>query len=69
MLNLDYGDNLNGEQAERFFKDSLKTISLSVLNEQIALFRRAYTQAETQEERKEILLKLDKLTKRLKEYR
>ncbi len=69
VLNLDFGDNLNGEQAERFFKDSLKTIGLSVLNEQIALSRRAYAQAETQEERKEILLKLDKLTKRLKEYR
>ncbi len=69
VLNLDYGENLDGEQAEQFFADSLKAMKYKALSEQIALFRNAYSAAETQEERAEILTKLDKLTKQLKNYR
>lgn len=69
VLNLDYGDNLNGERAEQYFADCVKAMKRKALNGQIALVRQAYTQAETQEERMEILSRLDKLTKLLKNYR
>lgn len=69
VLGLDYGDNLSGERAAQFFADSLKALKLRALNGQIALFRQAFQEAQTQEERTEILAKLDKLTKQLKNYR
>lgn len=69
VLNLDYGDNLNGERAELYFADSLKAMRLKALNEQIALCRAAYGEAQSREERIEILSRLDKLTKQLKNYR
>ncbi len=69
VLNLDYGDNLNGPQAEQFFADSLKAMKFKSLSEQISIFRSAYSSAETPEERAEILTKLDKLTKQLKSCR
>lgn len=69
VLGLDYGDNLSGPHAAQFFADSVKTLKLRALNGQIALFRQAFSEAQSQEERTEILSKLDKLTKQLKIYR
>jgi len=69
VLNLDYGDNLNGERAERFFSDSVRRLRLKALGDEIALCNTAYSQAETQGERQEILGKLNSLTKQLKNYR
>ncbi len=54
ILDLNYGDELSGEIAERFFRDSVKALSLEVIEKSIAACNARY-QAETDlEKRKEI---------------
>ena len=65
ILNLDYGDNLDGEAAERYFRDSLDVIERRSLNERIALERERHAAATTQEERREILVRINEYTKKL----
>ncbi len=66
VLNLDYGENLEGERAEQFFWDSVKILKRKSLNEQIARYTADYQKTERLEERREIALKLNELTKNLK---
>ncbi len=65
ILNLDFGDNLDGEAAERYFRDSLDVIERRSLNERIALERERHAAATTQEERREILVRINEYTKKL----
>lgn len=67
ILNLDFGDNLDGEAAERFFKDSVRTLRKKYLTDEIAKCNRAYAKAETFEERRTIAVQLNELTKKLKQ--
>lgn len=69
VLNLDYGDNLDGERAERYFNDSVKALKLRNLNEKIADCRTKYMTARSEEERRALLSQLDELTKQLKHFR
>ena len=66
VLNLDYGENLDGAQAERYFRDSLTTLKRRALNGKIAQARAAFANASTQEEKREALLLIDEYTKKLK---
>ena len=66
VLNLDYGDNLDGLRAERYFYDSVRTLKRKTLNEKISRAREEFGAAKTQEEKNAALLRLNELTKRLK---
>ncbi len=66
VLNLDYGDNLDGENAERYFADCLAVIDRKTLTDRIAKERERYTAAQTDGERLEILRRIDEYTKKLK---
>ena len=66
VLNLDYGDNLDGLRAERYIYDSVRTLKRKTLNEKISRAREEFGAAKTQEEKNAALLRLNELTKRLK---
>ena len=66
VLNLDYGDNLDGLRAERYFYDSVRTLKRKTLNEKISRAREEFGAAKTPEEKNAALLRLNELTKRLK---
>lgn len=66
VLNLDYGDNLEGARAERFFCDCVRTLKRKTLNEKIARAQEAYGGATTPQERSAALMRLNELTKQLK---
>ncbi len=61
ILDLNYGEKLVGNIAERFFKDSLKTLKQEELEKKIAECNELYSKATMEEERREI-------AKRLGEY-
>lgn len=69
ILDLDFGDNLDGDRAERFFRDSVNTLERSSLEEQIARLNGEYLRADTQEERKNIVSRINELTKKLRNVR
>ena len=58
ILDLNYGDKLVGEIAERFFNDSLKTLRKEAIEEEIAQLNQDYVKATEETERKEIAKKL-----------
>ena len=58
ILNLNYGDELSGEVAERFFQDSVKTLEREAIEEEISRLNEAYRNAVDESERKEIAKKL-----------
>ena len=58
ILDLNYGDKLSGSVAERFFADSLKTLQLEAIEEEIAGLNQQYAQATEEETRKQIAVKL-----------
>ena len=58
ILDLNYGDKLIGDVAERFFKDSLKTLQKEAIEEEIAKLNQAYASATEENERKEIAKQL-----------
>ena len=58
ILDLNYGDKLSGEVAERFFFDSLKTLQSEAIEEEISSLNSAYVKAADENERKEIARKL-----------
>ena len=58
ILDLNYGDKLSGDVAERFFTDSLKTLKSEAIEEEIGELNAAYSKATDELERKEISKKL-----------
>ncbi len=58
ILDLNYGDKLTGEIAERFFNDSVKTLKKEKIEMEIATLNQAYAKASTEAERKEIAKQL-----------
>lgn len=58
ILDLNYGDKLTGEIAERFFKDSVKTLQWEQIEAEIAEYNAAYIKETDTEKRKEIAKKL-----------
>ena len=65
VLDLDLGDNLDGERAERYFFDSLRLLKERGIRMEIAAYRSRYDAAASSEEKREILSRLNQLTKRL----
>ena len=64
ILDLNYGEKLTGEIAERFFADSVKTLQLEAIEREIAKLNEEYAQATEEEIRKNIALKLGDCIKR-----
>ena len=58
ILDLNYGDKLTGEIAERFFKDSLRTLQREAIEEEIARLNQEYSKATEESTRKEIAKQL-----------
>ena len=58
ILDLNYGDKLTGEVAERFFIDSLKTLQSEAIEKEIASLNKAYAEATEEEEKKRIAKRL-----------
>ncbi len=66
VLNLDFGDNLDGEHAEQYFRDCARTLEKRLLAEKIAAARAAYSEAADEGEKREILARIDAYTKKSK---
>lgn len=66
ILDLNYGDKLSGEVAERFFADSVRTLEEESLKGKIGEYRRLFDAERDTEKRKEIARKMDECTRRLK---
>lgn len=58
ILDLNYGDKLTGEVAERFFSDSVYALEKESIEAEIAKLNAAYAKAEEENERKEIAQKI-----------
>ncbi len=65
VLNLDFGDNLDGAAAEKYFRDSLGVLMKASLEAKNAEALRRYAEAKTDEERRELLLLIGKYSKLL----
>ena len=61
ILDLNYGDKLSGETAERFFEDSVRTLRIEDIERQIAVENEEYAKETDVEKRKEISRKLSEL--------
>lgn len=66
ILDLNYGDKLTGEVAERFFEDSVNTLLKEFLEREISERTKEYEKAEDDKIRKEIALKIAELMKKKK---
>lgn len=69
VLNLDFGDNLDSEEGERYFQDCLAVMARNRYAELIARAKEKVSAAQTQEERREILARIDEYTKKMKNIR
>ena len=69
ILDLNYGDKLTGEVAERFFFDSIKTLKLQMIDEAIAECNALYMKETDLEKRKEISKTLQALVAQKKELK
>ena len=69
ILDLNYGERLNGETAERFFADSVKTLRLEAVEKQIAECNAQYANTLDVNERKKISTKLLALVQKQKELK
>ncbi len=66
ILNLDFGDNLDGERAEKYFNDCVGVLGKRMYGKKIAEEREKFQQAQSAEERRECLLRIDTYTKKMK---
>ena len=66
ILNLDYGENLDGAAAEKYFADCLAALERKSLAACIAAERQRYERAASAEEKRDILKRIDEYTKKLK---
>ncbi len=65
VLDLDLGDNLEGERAARYFADSYRLLKERGIREEIAAYRSRFEATDDAEEKREILARLNQLTKKL----
>ena len=66
ILDMNYGDKLSGEIAERFFSDSVKTLEREKIGEKIREYTKLFSEERDTEKRKEIARKINEYTKLLK---
>jgi len=68
IIGINSGDNLDGEQAERYFRDSVSALKRKEIGGRIILAQQAYDAAETPEEQREILQKIGDLNRELRRW-
>lgn len=66
ILDLNYGEKLSGATAERFFKDSVKTLDDEQRKKKIILYTKQYKEETDVNKRNEIAAKIAELTKKRK---
>ena len=64
ILDFNYEDKLVGEVAEKFFKDSVKTLQLEKIEHEIARLNEDYAKATEETDRKEIATRIGELVKK-----
>lgn len=64
ILDLNYGEKLTGAVAERFFRDSVKTLQSEAIETEIARLNDEYLKTTEESERKEIAKKLSECVRR-----
>lgn len=69
ILDLNYGEKLTGETAERFFNDSVKTLKMEALEAEINAYNQAYAKETDDAKRKEIAKKIAASVKKRNELR
>ena len=69
ILDLNYGERLSGETAERFFADSVRTLRLEAVEKQIAECNAQYASSTDVNERKKISTRLLALVQKQKELK
>ena len=69
ILDLNYGDKLTGDVAERFFEDSIKTVKRDTLERQIAIYTAQYETETDENKRKEIAASLAECVRLKKKLR
>ena len=69
ILDLNYGDTLLGETAARFFQDSVKTLQLKAIEEEIAECNKQYAQESEADIRKAISKRLSALVQKRNQLR
>ena len=69
VLNLDYGDNLDGARAERYFSDSLRMLERNALQRRLQRAQERYSASSDEEERRQIVLQIGEYTKLLNRYK
>ena len=65
VLDLDLGDTLEGERAARYFADSLRLLKERGIRSEIAAYRSRFETAASPEEKREMLSRINALTKKL----
>ena len=65
VLDLDLGDTLEGERAARYFADSLRLLKERGIRGEIAAYRSRFETAASPEEKREMLSRINALTKKL----
>ena len=65
VLDLDLGDNLEGERAARYCADSYRLLKERGIREEIAAYRSRFEATDDADEKREILARLNQLTKKL----
>ncbi len=66
ILDLDYGDNLDSPAAQKYFADCVAALLRRPLTLKIAEARAEYDAAQTAEDKREILMRINEYTKELK---
>ncbi len=69
ILDLNYGDTLSGDTAERFFLDSIKTLQLKAIDEEITECNKQYEQESETDVRKAISKRLAALVQKRNQLR
>ena len=69
ILDLNYGDKLTGEVAERFFQDSVRALEREQIEAKITAYGVLYKETQDETERKEITARLQSLLKKRNELK
>jgi hypothetical protein len=69
ILDLNYGDKLSGEIAEKFFADSVRTLRIEGVEAEIAKCNAEYAKATEEKARREIARRLGELVKLSKDLK
>lgn len=69
VLGLDYGDNLDGESAERYFRDCVNILKRKALNEKINYLKEKFEAVQLREEKLEIARQIGECNKEMQKLK